>query len=371
MFRKTISITGSEAAVLFYNPAYFKRNGATPKRIQRILYGDKNVQNLDGGEHHRRKAMFMSVMSRSHIEHFSDLLSAAWEHRMNEWYRYGDTIDLLAEAQDILCRTACAWAGVPLEEKDLRRRTADMHKMIGAFGAIGPRYWAGRRARKCAETWAKTIIRDIRNDNLYPGRNTAAANIAWYRDSDEKLLPLNIAAGELLNIIRPIVAIARYVMFVALALQQYPAYRDRIRNSEQQMEIFVQEVRRLYPYAPFIGALTIQKFNWQGYEFPKGARVLLDVYGINHDPRIWHNPHDFIPERFLNWHHNAYHFIPQGGGDFTHGHRCAGEFMTIEAMKISALFLSKYMDRDRSAENLSFNLSQIPAMPDSGLTLNF
>ena len=67
-------------------------------------------------------------------------------------------------------------------------------------------------------------------------------------------------------------------------------------------------------------------------EFKEKMLVLLDVYGINHDPKIWNNPNKFWPERFKNRDDNLFDFIPQGGGDPGKGHRCPGEGITIEGI---------------------------------------
>lgn len=33
--------------------------------------------------------------------------------------------------------------------------------------------------------------------------------------------------------------------------------------------------------------------------FPKGTDVILDIYELHHNPRVWKNPSEFRPERFL------------------------------------------------------------------------
>ncbi|WP_409288415.1 cytochrome P450 [Peribacillus sp. SCS-37] len=65
--------------------------------------------------------------------------------------------------------------------------------------------------------------------------------------------------------------------------------------------MFVQEVRRYYPFGPFPGAGIKEEFAWKSCEFKKGGLVLLDVYGTNHDPCLWKEPDWFIPERFRDW----------------------------------------------------------------------
>lgn len=120
-----------------------------------------------------------------------------------------------------------------------------------------------------------------------------------------------MAAVELINLTRPVVAIARYITFAALALHQFPVYQRRILAGEENYaELFVQEVRRYYPFAPFLGARVRANFEWQGYAFEKNMLVLLDVYGTLHDERLWERPTAFSPERFRYWKWSKFDFMP-------------------------------------------------------------
>jgi len=67
----------------------------------------------------------------------------------------------------------------------------------------------------------------------------------------------------------------------------------------------VAEVRRFYPFFPAAVAKVRQDFTWQGYRFPAGRRVLVDLDGINHDPRAWRMPDQFVPLRFVGWPENG------------------------------------------------------------------
>ncbi len=81
-------------------------------------------------------------------------------------------------------------------------------------------------------------------------------------------------------------------------------------NDYQKM--FVQEVRRFYPFFPFVAARVKQDFTWNGYQFTEGTLTLLDLYGTNHDQKLWEHPNMFYPERFAQWQGSPFSFIPQG-----------------------------------------------------------
>jgi len=361
---------GPEGARLFYDPELFMRKGAMPKRVQKTLTGENAVQTLDNEMHHQRKEMFMSLMTPGNIHGLMALITQEWQQAGKKWQN-SDEVMLFKGAQDIMCRAACAWVGVPLPENKVRKRARDLGWMVDAFGAVGPNHWRGKRARRRSEKWIGKIIKQVRSGKLILDEKMPAALIANHRDVNGKQMDHKMAAIELLNLIRPIVAIAWYVVFSALALHQYPVTRQKLLAGEENYsELFVQEVRRYYPFTPFLGALVRADFSWNGYPFKKGTMVLLDVYGTHHDARIWERPDAFYPERFRNWQGSPFDFMPQGGGDYSNGHRCAGEWITIEAMKVSLNYLTKAITYEVPRQDLHFSLSKLPTLPESGFVIN-
>lgn len=368
--KKAVCIHGEQAAKIFYDNEYFKREGVLPKPIQKTLFGEGGVQGLDGEAHQQRKAMFMSLMSHDNIERLMKLTAAQWQTYIKKWEQGGHLVVLFEESQEIFCRAACAWAGVPLKEEEVKFRTQDFVAMIDSFGAAGPRYFRGLPARARTEKWLGGIIDKIRKRSLEVNEASAAHVFATSLDADGKLLDTRIAAVELINVIRPYVAVGYYVAFSALALHEHPEYREKLRKgNDMDVKRFVQEVRRFYPFAPFLGAIVRKEFDWQGHHFKQGRMVLLDLYGTLHDANIWQNPFEFRPERFKDWKGSPFDFIPQGGGDHHKGHRCAGEWITIGAMHVSLQFLTNYMQYELPAQDLGFSLSRMPTFPKSGVVL--
>lgn len=362
--KKVICFTGEDAAKIFYNNSYFKRKGAAPKRVQKTLLGSQGVQGLDGKAHQNRKNMFLSIMTPDNMKTLIHYTRFQWEYNSIRWNNR--SIVLFDEAQILLCQVACRWAGVPLEYYEIRQRAFDLGKMIDGFGAAGPRYWQGCLARKQSEEWIKNIIIQIRTGVIKPKKNTAAYIIAWHKDQNNKLLNPQVAAVELLNILRPIVAIATYITFGALAMFKHPECRTRLQlRDPDYLQMFVQEVRRFYPFTPFVGALVKNDFVWNQYFLKKNTLVMLDIYGMNHDSRIWLYPYDFNPERFAYWKDTNYIFMPQGGGDVQSGHRCAGEMVTLEIMKASLDFIANHLSYKVPVQNLRYRLSRIPTLPKS------
>ena len=370
LLKKTICLRGESATKIFYDPEKFIRKQAAPKRLQKTLFGQGGVQGMDGDAHRHRKQMFMSLMSDEGIQRLADLTKEQWLAYARKWSQM-DRVVLFDEAREVFCRASCIWTGVPLPESVVKRRTKDLGAMIDGSGAVGLKHWQGRRSRKRAEKWIEQIIQQVRNNQLEISKSSALYAIANHRNLDGALLDKHTAAVELINILRPTVAIARYVVFAVLALHEYPECRQKLQDGgDKYCEWFVFEVRRYYPFFPFAVAVVSQDFNWRGYHFPQGRRVLLDLYGTNHDPKLWLNPEDFYPERFDEWNESQFSFIPQGGGDYYINHRCPGEWITIELMKVTLNFLTQSLKYNVPQQNLEISLSRMPTIPKSGFAID-
>ena len=368
--QKVICMTGEDAAKVFYDSERFYRNGATPKRVQKTLFGVGAIQSMDGENHIHRKHLFMSLMTTPQQNQLAKLTMEQLEDSIKKW-KDKKQIILFDETKLILCKVACQWAGVSLNESEIKELSEDFGSMVDSFGSVGPRHWKGRRARTKSEERIKTIIEDVRSGKIKAEEGTALHSMAFYKDINGNQLDSHMASIELINVLRPIVAISTYITFLTLALHEYPECKEKLLTGDsKELEMFVQEVRRYYPFTPFIGARVKNDFVWNKCEFKKGMLVLLDVYGINHDPKIWDNPDKFCPERFKNREDNLFDFIPQGGGDTAKGHRCPGEGITIEIMKATLDFLVNKIEYDVPNQNLSYDLGKIPTFPESGFVMS-
>jgi fatty-acid peroxygenase len=194
--------------------------------------------------------------------------------------------------------------------------------------------------------------------------------LAFHRDINGELLHPQVVAAELLNILRPTVAVAVSLVFGAHTLHQHPDLRQKIENdTDDYTWLFVQEVRRFYSFFPMAAARVRRDFQWKGYQFHEGTQVLLDLYGTNHDSRTWNDPEQFLPERFREWDGNPYSFIPQGGGNPYLSHRCPGEEIAVELMKQAVRFLVETITYAVPEQNLQIDYGRLPAMPPDGFVI--
>src|SRR5690625_2975695 len=144
--KKAICMRGKEAAKLFYNNDKFKRKGATPKWVVQSFFGENSVQTLDENAHQHRKDMLMSVMTSDKLKQLIDIAKQQWEKAIDHWEEM-DQIIFYEEVQKLLCRAACEWVGVPLEEDEVNKRAKELASLFESAASVGPAYWAGRSSR--------------------------------------------------------------------------------------------------------------------------------------------------------------------------------------------------------------------------------
>lgn len=361
-------LRGPEAAAVFYSDR-FQRAGAMPRRVRRTLLGEGGVQGLDDEDHHHRKALFLSLMTPDALDELATIAEGEWEAAITRWEHTPEPIVLLREAAEVLCRAVHRWAGVPLAENENTERTEMLHALIDTPATFGPAHWRGRRARSRADRWAAGLIGDVRSGQHDPDSTRALHVIATHRDRQGHLLDPRVAGVELINILRPTVAIDRFIVFAALALVEHPGWHERLRTSDEDLARFTQEVRRAYPFFPAAAARVRAPFEWGGLQFPAGRLTLLDLHGTNHDPSIWGDPDRFDPDRFRDRSIGPFDLVAQGGGDHADGHRCAGEWLTISQMELALRILTRRITYTIPAQDLRVSLRHMPTQPASGFII--
>lgn len=368
--RPVTCIRGAEAAGMFYRGDRFTRQGAFPASIVHLLQDKGSVQALAGEEHRHRKDMFLQSLQGPDPRDLPQVFEQQWYAALDRWVSQRQVV-LHTELLEMLTRTGAAWCGIPLDEQDVQRRSTELGAMVQHAGSFGPPNWWARTLRRRSERWARRLVDEVRSGSLHAPDDGFLSVVATHHDLEGRVLDPGVAAVELLNVLRPIVAVGRFITFTALALLSNPQWHEAFSGGDESDLLgFVQEVRRLYPFFPLIGGRARETFEWRGHRFGTDDWVLLDLYGTNHDSRVWQDPYAFAPQRFRDWSGDPDTLVPQGAGEYETGHRCPGEPATIELMAQAVRLLTRGMHYQVPVQDFTVSMRAMPSLPKDGFIMH-
>uniref|UniRef100_A0A914QBN5 Cytochrome P450 n=1 Tax=Panagrolaimus davidi TaxID=227884 RepID=A0A914QBN5_9BILA len=155
-------------------------------------------------------------------------------------------------------------------------------------------------------------------------------------DTKRTLTKMEILAQLLFFLVAGYETTATTLHFITYLLAQHPEIQDKIRdevnkvfvNEEdgikyedistfEYMNAVIDETLRIFPPATRLNRLCQKETIIDGIKFSKGTSFTASIYAIHHDPEIYENPEEFIPERFLSDEKCSRHpmaFLPFGAG---------------------------------------------------------
>ncbi|MEU0221749.1 cytochrome P450 [Streptomyces sp. NPDC006265] len=366
--RPALAVRGPEAVRFFYDEEHVRRHGALPGPVLSTLFGHGAVHTLDGDVHRQRKSLFLPLLETDAVTGSAEHIATAWDEAVPHW-RQQPSVVLFDAVGRVITRGVCRWAGVPLAEDEEEPLARDLLAMVDGFATAGARHWRARRARTRQEQRFAGLVTEVRSGTAQAPADSVLDRVCRHRDATGAEMTPRIAAVELLNVIRPTTALSWFVAFAAHALHRWPEHGKRLRAGEAGFATaFAHEVRRFYPFAPFLGGQAVTDLTWQGRHVSAGGLVLLDVYGQNHDERLWKDPYSFHPERFLDRPPRRDELIPQGGADPRTGHRCPGEALAVGILETLSRRLAD-LSYEAPPQDLTIPLDRVPTRPRSGMII--
>ena len=369
--KEVIAVYGKEAAKKFYDPRNFKREGAMPKVVLKTLFGEEGVQTLDGKAHEHRKTTFMNLMTPKRMDEYHRILDKNLAQKLDQQHGEFELFDL---SKDVLFRSICEWAGIDLSEmskEEIDQLAEYQISMISSAVTNPATHIKGIENRKKSEKWAQSLIEHARTNPVAGKEDIALYAFANATDDNGELLPIDVAAVELLNVIRPTVALTVWIALMGHALFSRPDIYQRLHAEfDKLQDSFIQEMRRYYPFFPMLPAFAKQEVEIDGYLIPKDSWVVLDLYGTNHDKRTIETPEVFRISRYLGKekhisYNEEYEMIAQGGGKFEAMHRCAGEWITLHTLRVLSDQLVNKYQFSVPKQDWEIPMNQFPTYPKS------
>ncbi|CAN1194313.1 Xanthotoxin 5-hydroxylase CYP82C4 [Linum perenne] len=117
------------------------------------------------------------------------------------------------------------------------------------------------------------------------------------------------------------------------------------------LKAIVNETLRLYPAGPLsIPHQSMEDCSVAGHMIKEGTRLIVNISKIQRDPKIWPNPDEFQPDRFLTTHKDIdvkgqnFELIPFGSGR----RMCPGLNFALQVMYLTVATLLHGFDFSRA-----------------------
>lgn len=117
------------------------------------------------------------------------------------------------------------------------------------------------------------------------------------------------------------------------------------------LRVIINETLRMYPPVPMLvphessAACTVQ-----GYNIPRGTTLMVNIWAIQNDAKIWEDPREFRPERFegLDGARDGFKMMPFGSGR----RGCPGEGLGLRIVGLAIGSLIQCFDWERIGEHM-------------------
>ncbi|KIM45959.1 hypothetical protein M413DRAFT_298764 [Hebeloma cylindrosporum] len=188
-----------------------------------------------------------------------------------------------------------------------------------------PLWFPGATFRRQAKEWSGTLLEMVDRPYAFVKQQMASgiAHLSFTSTllegkqlSEEEEFDLKWSAASLYSGAADTTVSAIYSFFLALTL-----HPEVLKKAQSEIDAVVGSERLPTfadrPRLPYMNALVLEVFRWhtvvptavphrvmqddihEGHFIPKGALVIPNIWGFCHDPRVYRNPFEFNPERFL------------------------------------------------------------------------
>jgi cytochrome P450 len=350
----------------------------------RPLIGERSVLLLDPGPHLARRKLLLPPFHGERVRVYAELMQQLMEREVDRWSP-GQTIAVLPIAQDVTIEVILQ-AVLGVGDADVRRRFRRLidDLLFYPLGAarlrvsrkLAPRVTAPRRVRELA-AFAASLPTPAVLTYFPETKERSAWNVAtrpWWRHRDRLLALLDeqivatrrdprlaeredilamlvqardedgrgLSDDDLRDDLVALIGAGHETTAAAIAwgtalLAHYPEVRERAavaarESDDRYLGALVKEVLRLRPPLPVAAGRVIDEpFAVGGHTVPAGTPILIDAWGLHHDPQVYPDPERFDPDRFLDEAPEPYTWLPFGGG----AHRCIGAALAELEVKIA------------------------------------
>jgi cytochrome P450 family 135 len=352
-FTLTFAPTGREL-VMVSDPAAVKAVLTAPPEVAPSAAGDtpiasimgpSSVITLTGPEHMRQRKLLLPPFHGERMRAYEDTIAQATRHDMGGWplgrpmrlseHTRAITLEVILRAvfgveADRMGGLKGAISGLAEPMRTLAMlRFAISQSSDRATGEIG-------RALDQLDAMIYAEIERRREQTDLDEREDILSLLLQARDEQGEQMTDAELRDELVSLL--LAGHETTATATAWAIERLVRHPDKLKRlvdeidkgeQDEYMQAVIHETLRTRPVVPGVVRMLTEPMEIAGYELPAGTRVVCSIYLTNNNPRVYEDPKEFRPERFLDQAPDTFAWIPFGGGI----RRCIGASFAMLEMK--------------------------------------
>jgi cytochrome P450 len=323
------------------------------------IVGSHSVLLLDGAEHMRQRKLMLPAFHGDRMRRYIPLVEAAVRREMEAWPT-GKPFSLRPSMQSLTLEVilSAVFGADEGEERDHLRSVLlallDLPRnplgLLPWFRRDTPRSSWGRflRRREAVDAAVLGLIAARRAEAEgagAPHRDDILSLLLVARDDQGEPMSDTELRDELMTLLLAghETTATGLAWFFELAARR-PGVVARLRHdlaagSGAYLDACIKETLRLRPVVPVVARRLHAPLELPDRTLPAGIAVAPNIVLTHHNPRIWPEPDEFRPERFIGARTDLAAWLPFGGGV----RRCLGaSFATLEMRVVIPAVLGRF-----------------------------
>lgn len=369
LFEDRINLTGVDAVekvLIDPDKVFSAERGYRPLFADLAPPGMKALPLLDFGEHRWYRGAIANAFSGRAMRGYFEQLQAVIPDTVRAWGQVDSPLmyPLVKRLSQEMAATAFLGLGSEYDRASIDKA---LSSYMNAQISLIRRAWPGTSMRKGLNGFqyiTGIIKQEIPKRRGQGGKNLLSLLCDVRHDDGNYLTDDEIASFSLLSWTAAHDSLSSTVTALVYELCRHPAIMIQMRDEIDALstearnltyedlarmeltECSIKETLRLYTPLYHTPRVATKDTYFQGTHIPEGTTVTVGVAAMHRDPRYWHDPEEFQPERFLDGQTNkeqAKHprlaWLPFGGG----AHSCIGlAFGMMQIKLIIAALLTNF-----------------------------
>jgi cytochrome P450 len=334
---------------VFTAPPELAPSGTSNSPVAPIV-GPSSVLVLTGPEHLRQRKLLLPPFHGERMREYEDVIVQATQRDMASW-PLGSPMQLQERTRAITLEVILrAVFGVEAERMGrLRDAIAGLLKPANTLAILlfalrrpqaGPPTGAIARALERLDGVIYEELARRREQPDLAERSDILSLLLQARDEDGEAMTDAELRDELVTLL--LAGHETTATSVAWAIERLVRHPEKLERlvaeidgeadggPGEYMTAVVNETLRVRPVVPIVVRVLQQEMRVGAYNLPAGTRVTPSIYLTNRNPKVYENPEEFRPERFLDGGPETFSWIPFGGGI----RRCIGASFAQLEMKL-------------------------------------